>query len=178
MKRIAPLAALVPLLLAACGPERPSVPEFMEIAGEILAFAEQDARESQPGRASDGPLYVNVGSFQAGAERATRQRVPQDSVARALGQPVHAAMEQVTLCDSLGTVIGCWVRQYGIWINLNLVRVGGGELTAYVRSLSTDRRAHPTDFCSRVWRLDYRHEEGEGWRLAERTLLRSCATAA
>lgn len=172
MKRIL-TAVLLPLLLAGCIRERPSVPQFMRIAEEILRFAEADARESQPGRANDGPLYVSVRSFREGAEKATGETVPQDSVARALGEPIEAELEQILLCDSGGSLAGCWVRQYGVFVNLNMVRLAGDELSAWVRTSSTDRRVHPTDFCHRVWRLDFRLEEGS-WRLAGRDLLRDC----
>jgi hypothetical protein len=172
MKRILP-AVLLPLLLAGCIRDRPSIPQFMGMAGEILAFAEADARASQPGRANDGPLYVSVRSFQQAAEKATGQTVPEDSMARVLGEPIPAELEQILLCDTGGNLAGCWVRQYGVFVNLNMVRMAGSELSAWVRTSSTDRRVHPTDFCHRVWRLDFRHE-AEAWRLADRELLRDC----
>jgi hypothetical protein len=167
-------AALLPLLLASCVRERPTVPQFMEVSREVLAFAAGDARESQPGRANDGPLYVNIRSFQAAAERATGESVSYDSMEAVLGEePIQAELDQILLCDTTGTLAGCWVRQYGIFVNLNMVQLAGSEMSLYVRTSSTDRRRHPTDFCHRVWRLDYR-KEGEAWRLAERSLLRSC----
>lgn len=174
MKRTLLAAALLPLLLASCIRERPSVPQFMGIAQEILRFAENDARENQPGRVNDGPLYVSVRSFHDAAEKATGETVPEDSVARVLGEPIPAELEQILLCDTGGSLAGCWVRQYGVFVNLNIVRQAGSELSAWVRTSSTDRRVHPTDFCHRVWRLDFRTDGGE-WRLADRTLLRDCA---
>jgi hypothetical protein len=172
MKRIL-TAVVLPVLLTGCIRERPSVPQFMGIAQEILRFGEADARESQPGRVNDGPLYVSVRSFHQAAEKATGASVPQDSMARVLGEPIEAELEQILLCDTGGNLAGCWVRQYGVFVNLNMVRMAGSELSAWVRTSSTDRRVHPTDFCHRVWRLDFRHED-DAWRLAERDLLRDC----
>jgi hypothetical protein len=166
-------AALLPLALAGCIRERPTPPQFMEISREILSFAEEDARRTQPGRANDGPLYVSVRSFHAAAEKATGATIPQERLAEALGEPIEAELEQILLCDTTGTLDGCWVRQYGVFVNLNLVRLAGSELSAWVRTSSTDRRVHPTDFCHRVWRLDFR-KAGEAWSLAERSLLRDC----
>jgi hypothetical protein len=171
------VAVLLPLLCSACVRERPSVPQFMQISQEILEFAEQDARASQPGRANDGPLYVSVRSFHAAAEKATGESIPEDSVAVALGEPIPAELEQILLCDTGTSLMGCWVRQYGVFVNFNIVRLAGSELRAWVRTSSTDRRVHPTDFCHRVWRLDYR-QEGDSWRLADRTLLRDCVQRA
>ena len=174
MKRTLFAVLLLPVALASCVRERPSVPQFMTIAREIVDFAADDARRTQPGRANDGPLYVSVRSFHEGAERATGQTVDYDSVALALGDPVHAELEQILLCDTGGTLAGCWVRRYGVFVNLNIVKLAGNEMSAFVRTSSTDRRTHPTDFCHRVWRIDYRTDDGERWHLAERELVRSC----
>lgn len=173
MKRSPFAAALLPLLLASCVRERPSVPEFLEISREVLEVAETDARRNQPGRVNDGPLYVNVKSFHEAAERATGETVDYEAVNQALGDPVQAELEQILLCDTGGTLSGCWVRRYGVFVNLNIVKLAGSEMSVWVRTSSTDRRAHPTDFCHRVWRLDFR-TDGDSWNLAERDLLRSC----
>ena len=173
MKRTV-LAAVLPLLfLAGCSGERPTAPEFFGIARQILEFAERDARQNQPGRVSDGPLYVNVSSFRTAANKATGLELTEDSVSRALGEPTHALLEQVLLCDMDQGFGGCWVRKYGVWINLNLVRMGGDGLTAFVRSTSTNRAQRPTDFCDRVWVLTFRKEGGQ-WRMAEQRLQRDC----
>ena len=174
MKRMVFAAALaLPLLVSGCGGDRVTVPEFVGIARQVLAFAENDARQNQPGRVADGPLYVNVLSFRTAANKITGETLSEDSVSRALGEPTHALLEQALLCDTEQGFGGCWVRKYGVWVNLNLVRRAGNELTAHVRSTSTDRSVHPTDFCDRVWTLDFRREAGQ-WRLAERRLRRDC----
>lgn len=174
MKRIALFAAtLLPLMLAGCTGPRPTMPEYLGVARQILQFAEQDARQNQPGRVADGPLYVNLISFQNAAEHVTGDTLSQDSMSRALGEPTHAILEQALLCDTESGFGGCWVRKYGVWVNLNIVRRSGGDLRAHVRSTSTDRRRRPTDFCDRVWMLDFRKEGGE-WRMADRTLRRDC----
>jgi hypothetical protein len=171
MKRILFAAALP--LLAACSGQRPTEAEFFDISRQILRFAEQDARQNQPGRPAEGPLYVNLNSFRQAAAKITGATVSEDSMSRVLGEPVQAVQEQVLLCDSESGIGGCWVRKFGVWVNLNLVRQAGGELTAHVRSSSTDRRRLPTDFCDRVWKLDFR-KEGAAWRLAKRELRRDC----
>lgn len=170
MKRI-----LLPavLLLAACSGERPTEAEFFDISRQVLRFAEQDARQNQPGRPAEGPLYVNLNSFRNAAHRVTGATVSEDSMSRVLGEPTHAVLEQVLLCDAESGFGGCWVRKFGVWVNLNLVRHAGDELTAHVRTTSTDRRRLPSDFCDRVWTLEFRREGGQ-WRMAERRLRRDC----
>lgn len=163
----------LPLLLAGCVGEPVPFPEFAGIARQVLAFAENDARQNQPGRVADGPLYVNVLSFRTAANKVTGEVISEDSMSRALGEPTHALLEQALLCDTEQGFGGCWVRKYGVWVNLNLVRRAGDELTAHVRSTSTDRRFRPSDFCDRVWTLNFRRQGGE-WRLAERRLRRDC----
>jgi hypothetical protein len=171
MKRISIAAGL--LLLSACGGPRPTEAEFFDVSRQILRFAEQDARQNQPGRTADGPLYVNVTSFRTSANKITGATISEDSMSRALGEPTHAVLEQVLLCDAESGFGGCWVRKFGVWVNLNLVRQSGDELTAHVRSTSTDRRRLPSDFCDRVWRLDFRRENGQ-WRMSEQELRRDC----
>lgn len=174
MKRISLAALLLPLMLAGCGSEHITVPEYVGIARQVLAFAEQDARQNQPGRVADGPLYVNVQSFRNAAIKLTGETVSQDSISRALGEPTDAQLEQALLCDTASGFGGCWVRKYGLWINLNLVRHAGGEISTFVRSTTTNRALRPTDFCDRVWTLDFRKDESGQWRLTERTLRRDC----
>lgn len=173
MKRTIFAAALLPLLLSGCSTERVTVAEFTGIARQVLAFAEQDARQNQPGRVADGPLYVNLQSFRTAGTKLTGETLSEDSISRVLGEPTQAILEQALLCDTASGFGGCWVRKYGVWINLNLVRRAGDEVTAFVRSTTTNRTARPTDFCDRVWTLDFR-KEGEQWRLARRTLRRDC----
>ncbi len=174
MKRTFFAAVLaLPLLVAGCSGEPVPMSEFVPIARQVLQFAEKDARENQPGRVSDGPLYVNVKSFQTAATKITGEEVTEDSMSRALGEPTQAILEQALLCDTASQFGGCWVRKYGVWINLNLVRRSGDELTAHVRSTTTNRAQRPSDFCDRVWTLDFKREGGQ-WRMAERELRRDC----
>jgi hypothetical protein len=173
MKRIALAAGLLPLLLASCSGERPTMPEFLDVARQVLQFAEQDARQNQPGRPADGPLYVNLNSFRHAAAKLTGETISEDSLSRALGEPTQALGEQVLLCDTIGFG-GCWVRKYGVWINLNMLQHAGGEMTAYVRSSTTDRRRRPTDRCDRVWNLDFRKQADGRWHMTERRLRRDC----
>ena len=172
MKRTVFAAGL--LLLAACGGSDPTVAEFFDVARQVLRFAEQDARQNQPGRPSDGPLYVNLNSFRHAAGRVTGETLSEDSISRALGEPTQALQEQVLLCDTASGFGGCWVRKYGVWVNLNLMRHAGDEMTAYVRSSSTDRRAIPSSWCDRVWELDFRRQESGAWRLSSQRLRRDC----
>ena len=173
MKRIVFAAALLLPLLAGCSGDPVPMSEFVPVARQVLAFAEIVARQNQPGRGADGPLYVHVLSFRNAANKVTGATLSEDSMSRALGEPTHAVLEQALLCDTEQGFGGCWVRKYGVWVNLNLVRHAGDELTAHVRSTSTNRSLRPTDFCDRVWTLDFRREGGQ-WRLAERRLRRDC----
>lgn len=178
MKRFAIAAGLLPmLLLAACSGERATMPEFIDVARQVLRFAEADARQNQPGRVADGPLYVNLLSFRTAANRVTGEQITEDSISRALGEPTQAILEQALLCDTASGFGGCWVRKYGVWINLNLVRSSGGEMTAYVRSTTTNRTLRPTDFCDRVWILEFRRQENGSWQMSDRRLRRDCRPA-
>jgi hypothetical protein len=173
MKRTV-LAAVLPLLfLAGCSGERPTEAEFFGIARQVLQFAERDARQNQPGRVADGPLYVNLNSFRTAATKVLDRELPKDSISLALGEPTDALLEQALLCDTEQGFGGCWVRKYGVWVNLNLVRQSSDGLTAFVRSTTTNRAQRPTDFCDRVWELEFRKQDGQ-WRMAQQRLERDC----
>lgn len=176
MKRISIAAGL--LLLAACGGGGATPAEFFDVARQSLRFAEADARRSQPGRPSDGPLYVNLHSFRSAAHRVTGESISEDSMSRALGEPTQALPEQVLLCDTATGFGGCWVRKYGVWVNMNLVRQAGDQMTAFVRTSSTDRSVVPSAWCNRVWELAFRRQEGGAWRMTGQQLRRDCTQEA
>lgn len=171
MKRFAVLTAT--LLLAACSGERATPEDFYAVAPQVVRFMEQDARENQPGRPSDGPLYVNLDSFRNASDGVTGQTLNQDSISRSVGEPTHAILQQALLCDTMSSFGGCWVRKYGIWINWNLAYGTPDEIRATVRSTSTNRSSRPTDFCDRVWRLTFRKQAGQ-WALGDRELIADC----
>ncbi|HEU0012156.1 MAG TPA: hypothetical protein VFQ45_00650 [Longimicrobium sp.] len=172
MKRAAP--ALAALLLAACSSTRPTREDYFEVMRQMVRFVEDDARRNAPGRVADGPLQVDLRSFRGGGFAVTRESFTDDDIAAALGRPiVRAEMEDVMLCDTVSSVGGCWVRQFGVFVHLNVARTTTDQVTALVRTTTTDRRTHPSDWCDRVWWLRYR-KQGGAWSLAERDLRESC----
>jgi hypothetical protein len=171
MKRFALFAPL--LLLAACSGERATADDFYAVAPQVLRFMEQDARQNQPGRPADGPLYVNLMSFRSASDGVTGTPLNQDSISRILGEPTQAILQQALLCDTMSSFGGCWVRKYGIWINWNLAHGTPNEIRGTVRSTSTNRGTRPTNFCDRVWRLTFRKQAGR-WALADRELIADC----
>lgn len=175
MKRSALFAPL--LLLAACSGERATPEDFYAVAPQVLRFMEQDARQNQPGRAADGPLYVNVGSFRHASDGITGAPLNLDSISVVLGEPTQAILQQVLLCDTVSSFGGCWVRKYGIWINWNVAHGTPNEIRGTVRSTSTKRDTRPSDFCNRVWRLTFRKQAGR-WALADRELIADCREGA
>src|ERR1700741_1467690 len=86
MKRIARLA--LPLfVLAACQPERPTVPDYFAILPDLVRHTEEDARKEMKGEPGQGPLFIDANSFAGGGFTLTRQTLDRDSVMAAIGRP-------------------------------------------------------------------------------------------
>ncbi|HEX8395367.1 MAG TPA: hypothetical protein VF665_23660 [Longimicrobium sp.] len=175
MKRLFPALALAVALplLGGCTGERATKEDFYAVAPQILKYMEADARQNQPGRVSDGPLYVNLDSFRRASSGVTGETLSIDSISMRLGEPTLASQEQALLCDDSSGFGGCWVRKYGVWVSWNQAYGTRDEIRATVRSTSTDRRYRPSDFCDRVWRLTF-HKQGAQWALGEKELILDC----
>ncbi len=175
MMRVRPLLAVLLALTAGCTIERPTEADYLAVLPKVLAFSEADARANAPGRRAEGPLHVDLKSFVGGARLVTKTDVKPEAVRQALGRPavisVHA--DSTLLCDQGDMVGGCWVREYGVYVHLNLMRWAPGELTAFVASTTTDRREFPTRICDRVWKVRY-ERVGTEWKEMERELRKGC----
>jgi hypothetical protein len=158
---------------AACGPPRHSADDYLQVASQIVAFAEEDARENAPGARPGGPLLLDLRTLVHYSGAITGETLPPDTVARALDREFRSAgIEEVLLCDEEGPG-GCWVREYGVYLQVNNVRGSGDRMRALVRTITTDRRMFPTNFCNRYWQLDFQRVDGD-WRIADANLNRSC----
>lgn len=173
--------ALLPLLLlalplAGCGADRPDTEDFLEVVPEMVAAVEAEARENAPGRPAQGPLIVDAGSFSGAWALRARTQLDSARVIEALGRPEAevARPDEVMLCDESELGGGCWIRSYGVFVHLNVVRRADDEISALVTGTVTDRRAFPTWICERVWGVTFRRDEAGAWSLAERELRRDC----
>jgi hypothetical protein len=164
------------LLLAACSPPRPTPAEYLAVVPQIVRFMETDARQNAPGQPAQGPLMIDVRSFTANGARMVGSPVDSTRFRQAVGRPFEpvAAEDSVLLLEETGTAAGKWVKRYGVYLHLNQVRAAGDEMTAVVRSTTTDRRGFPTELCDRVWRLNFHRGANGAWALHEKNLRFSC----
>lgn len=174
-------ALFLPLaVLAACTTERPSAEVYLDVLPRVVEFAENDARREQPGQPATGPLIVDLPSFAFGGRTVTGANVDTARLRAAIGKPFvdipFAQADSALLCDQGGTVGGCWVRQYGVYLHLNQARAAGGRMTVLLTSTSTNRSEFPTRICDRVWRLVFLRRDGQ-WEMAERDLRRATCEA-
>lgn len=168
---------LLPLLLSACGEERATPAEYLQIVPQIVGFMDQDARENAYGEGARGPLIVNVPSFQSGAYRATGAQLSEQQIERAIGRElVNLPDTAAILCEDNDVAPGCWVREYGVLLRMRVVRTSPGRIRAFVNSTVSDQRFIPSVICDRTWELVFR-KEGERWVPADRTLTHACADA-
>lgn len=175
LRRALPLVLLL-LPLAACGADRPGTEDYLQVVPEMVAVVEADARENAPGRPAQGPLILDAGSFAGGWALRARSQLDSARVIEAVGRPEAeiARPNDVILCDESELGGGCWVRSYGVFVHLNVVRRADDEISSLVTGTVTDRRAFPTWICERVWGLTFRRDEAGAWSLADRELRRDC----
>ena len=168
-------AALAALALGACAAPRPSQQDYLSVLPGIVPFMEADGRENAMGEKVDGPLLVDVKSFAVGGRLATLQPIDSALVHRALGGPfISAVPDSTVLCDRSQMGSGCWVKQYGVFVHLKLMQaVSKDWMQAHVSVTTTDRRAYPTNFCERIWKMDF-ERAGTGWRQTKRQLIKGC----
>jgi hypothetical protein len=164
MKRTAaPLAALALLALAACQPRRPGLEDYYAILPELVRAVEADARQNAAGRPAEGPLFLDLESFAGGGWQLTKQRTSRDSVWAAIAHPGArpARPDSALVLEDSMSVGGRFVREYGVFERLHLVKWEPGEIAVTIASYTTDRRRWPTDVCERVLRVTFRRQ-GEG----------------
>lgn len=174
MTRSRPILALALLLFAACETRRPTPREYLQIVPQIVRFMERDARENAYGRGARGPLIVNVESFQGNGLRATRQQIPAARIEQAIGQPFQNLPDSAAiLCQESDVAPGCWIREYGILLRLNLIRQSPDRIRAFATSTVTDQRYIPAVLCDRRWELVFGKQDG-AWTLADRIPIENC----
>lgn len=176
MTRAARALLCLPLaLLAGCAAELPSAESYLEVLPQLVEFAEADARQTQPGQPATGPLFVDLPSIGYGARTVTGGSIDTVRLRSAIGRPFEnypaARADSVLLCDDTGTIGGCWVRQYGVYLKLTEARAAGDRMTVLVMSTTTNRAEFPTRICDRTWRVVVERRDG-AWALGDRQLRR------
>ena len=169
---------LLPLFLlvsAACESPRPSRAEYLQIVPQIAEFMERDARDNAYGQSARGPLIVNVESFRGNGLRATRQEFSTAEIERAIGRPLRNLPDTAAiLCEESQVSPGCWIREYGVLLRLNLIRQAPDRIRAFATSTVTDQRFIPAVICDRRWELLFEKRAGQ-WVLTGKNLLQGCA---
>jgi hypothetical protein len=176
MKRIpfAVAAALAAALLA-CAPPRPSEQDYLSVISRVMAIAVQDGQTHVSGEKADGPLMVDVKSFAVGGRLVTLHPVDRARVQRALpGRYVTATPDSALFCDQSELGSGCWVRGYGVFVHLKLMAANSpNRMQAHVSVTTTDRRAYPTNYCERIWKVDFARA-GAAWNETGHELIKDC----
>jgi hypothetical protein len=162
-------------LLSACDPPRPSEQDYLSVLPGLVPQMDRDAREHPAGPPVDGPLIVDVKSFAVGGRLATLHPIDREKVRQALGGSfVSSVPDSVVLCDRTDMGSGCWVKQYGVFVHMRLMEAPSKDwMRAHVSVTTTDRRAYPTNFCERIWKIDFKRS-GSAWKQTAAELIKSC----
>lgn len=173
--RVAVLLVLA-AALAGCKEHRATPREYLAVVPEIVRFMEQDAREHAYGRGARGPLLADLESFRGNAFRATGEVLDSAAVQAAIGPEVRDLQpDSALLCQESEFAAGCWVREYGVYLHLNLITPSPGQLRAFASSEVTDPRYIPSVVCKRVWELTFTQPDTAApYRLTDRELTHDC----
>jgi hypothetical protein len=178
MKRISlAIAAALALALSAagCAPPRPSENDYLSVISRVMNLAAADGRAHVAGEKAEGPLLVDVKSFTVGGRLVTLHLVDRARVRQALpGTYLTATPDSALFCDRSEMGSGCWVKQYGVFVHLKLMSAKSRDrMQAHVSVTTTDRRTYPTNYCERIWKVDFARA-GRGWNETGHELVKDC----
>lgn len=178
MRRFLPAVSLLLLLpLVGCEEQRTTRAEYLSVVPQVVDFLERDALEHAFGESARGPLIVNVDSFRGGGFHATHETFTDEEIQRAIGRPVvDLTDDDAIICEESDVSPGCWVREFGVLLKLNLVRQTPEHIRVFATSTVTDQRFIPSVICDRRWELLFLRT-GQEFRLGSQNLLRECAGA-
>jgi len=168
---------VLPMLLFLAGCERPtrtSEAEFMQIIPQIVAFAEDDARQAAPEGSARGPLFVDPRSFRYWGNRQLNLSLDSAAIMAAINRPVQPSSEEnVVQCAIFQLGPTCSITQDGVFIRLSLLLTEPHTLLAYTTSLVTHQNYIPSAVCERRHELVFTRQEA-GWQLTGRNPKREC----
>lgn len=176
MKRILfATAAALAAASYACAPPRPSEQDYLSVISRVMNVAVQDGQTHVAGEKAEGPLIVDVKSFAVGGRLVTLHPVDRQKVKAALpGNYVTATPDSALFCDTSSLGSGCWVKSYGIFVHLKLMASNSPDrMQAHVSVTTTDRRAYPTNYCERIWKVDFARAP-QGWNETGHELIKDC----
>lgn len=173
IKRLCSLPLLV--LLAGCErPARTTPEEFLQLVPQIVAFAEDDARQAAPEGSARGPLFVDPRSFRYWANRQLNLSVDSARIVAAINRPFQPAAEEAAVqCANFQLGPTCSVIQDGVFVRLSLLLTEPHTLLAYTTSLVTHQNYIPSAVCERRFELVFTRKE-RGWQLTGRNPKREC----
>jgi hypothetical protein len=169
------LAAVLAASVAACAPPRPSEQDYLSVISRVMNVAAADGRAHSVGQKAEGPLLVDVKSFAVGGRLVTLHPVEKQRVRQALpGTYETATPDSALFCDQSDLGSGCWVKGYGVFVHLKLMAANSADrMQAHVSVTTTDRRAYPTNYCERIWKVDFARA-GTAWSELGHELIKDC----
>jgi hypothetical protein len=172
-KRLCAFPLLV--LLASCErPLRTSDAEFLQLVPQIVAFAEEDARQAAPEGSARGPLFVDPRSFRYWANRQLNLNLDSARIVGAINRPFRPSTEENAVqCANFQLGPTCSVIEDGVFVRLSLLLTEQHRMLVYTTSLVTHQNYIPSAVCERRFELVFTRQNGP-WQLAERNPKREC----
>jgi len=151
----------------------PSIPasEYLMILAQAVRVSEQDARASaQPGMAS-GPLMIQSRSVIRPTGVNPVGPVDNRDVARVLPRGVQLVDEGLVNCDPPGNST-CAVRDNGVWMRLDSLKLRDGVMEAFITSATTFHRTTSAT-CHRGLLVRFK-KSGAQWTAADSIVFSMC----
>lgn len=158
---------------AGCTPapaEPPAPLSIDQVVPQIIDAAIADARRSFR-EGGNGPLLIDIRSFQDGVLKGLGITVTLDSIGRLIGRPFReASVSEAFQCDTGGV---CTVVDDGVFLQMRALRHEGNLLVTEVFWSHPYRRdGTPWITCSRTLELSFTAQPS--WQLATQRILEAC----
>jgi len=164
------------LLLASVAPaQRPDTAWFSATLPLVVRAAESDARSQAYPGSGRGPLMLDVNELSRLGTKATGQRISRNQVLRAVASRFRESPRgQGIQCTGDSTGHACWVRDDGVFVQIDSLVRTGDRVRAGVTTVTTERvDAGRPGTCHRTLLITIARSEGV-WRLTDTTLWATC----
>ena len=116
----------------------------LSLLGAVIRHAAQFARSVSRPRSGKGPVLVDLASLRRTLPVSQRDSLTVTRLEKAVGYSVTPATEDQAMIRKKaadGTVVEAWIKDDGVFVRLDSLRISGSVAYAFVATATTDRRS-------------------------------------